>query len=107
VSAVKAVVLTHHHDDHRGNAERLRKEAAAQVFVHQADLAAAMRKNKPPRLPLWKPHVLHYLLHCLRSGATQVVPVVEASSFLDEDVLDVPGRPRVIHAPAIPLETQP
>jgi len=43
--------------------------------------------------------VLHYVLHCVRGGVTRTVPVVEASSFVDEEVLDVPGRPRVIHTP--------
>lgn len=99
VSAVKAVVLTHRHDDHRGNAERLRKEAGAKVLVHQDDLASTMRKNKPPRFPLWKPRVLHYVLHVMRSGVARTLPVAEASSFADEEVLDVPGRPRVIHTP--------
>lgn len=99
VSAVKAVVLTHHHDDHRGNAERLRKEAGAKVLVHQDDLASATRKNKLPKFPLWKPRVLHYFLHCGARGGARTLPVVEASSFVDEEVLDVPGRPRVIHAP--------
>lgn len=97
--AVKAVVLTHHHVDHRGNAERLRKEAGAKVLVHQDDLAATMRRAKPPGFPLWKPRVLRYFLHVLRRGAIRVPPVVEASSFIDEEVLDVPGRPRVIHMP--------
>ncbi len=49
LSAVKAVVLTHSHVDHIGNAERLRKEAGATVLVHAADLAMAMRKAKSPR----------------------------------------------------------
>jgi len=52
VSAVKAVVLTHHHDDHRGNAERLRKEAGAKVLVHRDDLATATGKAKRPRIAL-------------------------------------------------------
>jgi glyoxylase-like metal-dependent hydrolase (beta-lactamase superfamily II) len=43
--------------------------------------------------------VLHYVLHCLAGGAARTLPVVEASSFSDEEVLDVPGRPRMIHAP--------
>jgi glyoxylase-like metal-dependent hydrolase (beta-lactamase superfamily II) len=50
-------------------------------------------------IPLWKPRVLHYFLHALRNGAILVPPVVEASSFVDDEVLDVPGRPRVIHTP--------
>ncbi len=99
LSAVKAVVLTHHHDDHRGNAERLRTRAGATVLVHQDDLGAVMRKGKPPRFPLWQPRVLHYFLHVMTNGAAWVAPVAHASSFGDEEILDVPGRPRVIHTP--------
>jgi glyoxylase-like metal-dependent hydrolase (beta-lactamase superfamily II) len=39
------------------------------------------------------------MLHALRGGATRTVPVVEATVFVDEEVLDLPGRPRVIHVP--------
>lgn len=67
--------------------------------MHQDDLAAAMRRGKVPKFPLWKPRVLHYFLHVMRSGAIRTVPVAEASSFVDEEILDVPGGPRVIHAP--------
>ena len=84
-----------------GNAERLRSQAGARVLVHHDDLAAATRKGrgKPPRFPLWKPQVLHLVLHMLRNGVAGAVPVAEASSFADEEGLDVPGRPRVIHTP--------
>lgn len=99
LSAVEAVVLTHHHDDHRGNAERLRTQSGATVLVHHDDLSLATRRGKPPGFPLWKPRVLHYVLHCLRRGVVRTVPVAEASGFADEEVLDVPGRPRVIHVP--------
>jgi glyoxylase-like metal-dependent hydrolase (beta-lactamase superfamily II) len=99
LSAVKAVVLTHSHVDHLGNAERLRKEAVARVLIHEADLALATRKASPPRWPFWRPRVLRYFLHALRGGAVQMLPVVEASTFVDGEILDVPGRPRVIHTP--------
>jgi glyoxylase-like metal-dependent hydrolase (beta-lactamase superfamily II) len=100
LSAVKAVVLTHCHPDHIGNAERLRTQAGAAVLVHRGDLAAAMRKGaKPPRFPVWKPPVLHLVVHMLRNGVARTAPVAEASGLADDEVLDVPGRPRVIHTP--------
>ena len=99
LSSVKAVVLTHYHPDHMGNAERLRTQAGAAVLVHHDDRAAAMRKSRPALYPLWKPPVLHLVGHFLRNGVTRTAPVAEASGFTDEEVLDVPGRPRVIHTP--------
>ena len=41
----------------------------------------------------------HLVGHFLRNGVARTVPVAEASGFADEEVLDVPGRPRVIHTP--------
>ena len=100
LSAVKAVVLTHHHDDHRGNAERFRTQAGAAVLVHHDDLAATMRKGgKPPKFPVWRPRVFHLVQHMLRNGVAWTVPVAQASSFADDEVVDVPGRPHVIHTP--------
>ena len=37
--------------------------------------------------------------HFLRNGVAQTAPVAEAAGFAGEEVLDVPGRPRVIHVP--------
>jgi glyoxylase-like metal-dependent hydrolase (beta-lactamase superfamily II) len=34
-----------------------------------------------------------------RGGATRIVPIREVSTFGDGEVLDVPGRPRAVHAP--------
>ena len=51
--------------------------------------------------------MLHLVGHFLRNGVARTVPVAETSGFADEEVLDVPGRPRVIHTPATPPETRP
>src|SRR6201986_4578601 len=99
LSSVKAVVLTDYHPDHAGNAERLRTQAGAAVLVHHDDRAAAMRKGTPSLYPLWKPPVLHLVGHFLRNGVARTAPVAEATGFADEEALDVPGRPRVIHTP--------
>src|SRR6201997_5538998 len=82
-----------------GNAERLRTQAGAAVLVHHDDRAAAMRKEAPRLYPLWKPPVLHLGGHLLRTGVARTAPVAEASGFADDEVLDVPGCPRVIHTP--------
>jgi glyoxylase-like metal-dependent hydrolase (beta-lactamase superfamily II) len=37
--------------------------------------------------------------HAIRNGVARAAPVAVASSFSDEEVLEVPGHPRVIHAP--------
>jgi glyoxylase-like metal-dependent hydrolase (beta-lactamase superfamily II) len=99
LSSVKAVVLTHHHPDHIGTAERLRTQAGAAVLIHHDDRAAAMHTGRPPLYPLWKPPVLHLMGHFLRNGVARTAPVAEASGFAGDEVLDVPGRPRVIHTP--------
>ena len=57
-----------------------------------------MRKSRPA-YSLWKPPVLHLVGHFLRNGVTRTAPVAEASGFTDEEALNVPGRPRVIHTP--------
>src|SRR5260370_37627462 len=85
-----------------GNAERFRTQAGAAGLVHHDDRAAAMRKGRPPLYPLGKPPVLHLVGHFLRNGVARTVPVAEASAFAGEEVLDVPGRPRVIHTPGPP-----
>lgn len=104
IADVDAVLLTHSHPDHLGSAERIRKAADARVLIHEADAADAGRGGgSPPILGLLgamvRPFFARYVVHIARSGGLRVPPVTRVSTFADGEHLDVPGSPRVIHAP--------
>jgi glyoxylase-like metal-dependent hydrolase (beta-lactamase superfamily II) len=103
---VEAVVLTHSDGDHTGLAPRFR-DAGARVLIHAAD-AAALRKPGPkkghasPRHVLgnlWRREARTVLVDTLRHGGAKPSKVADPETYADGDILDVPGRPRVIHTP--------
>ena len=100
-----AVLLTHAHSDHTGFAERARVEAGARVWIHAADEQAA-RTGKAAGANDGK--ITSYLLRAafyrttfslLRRGGGRMIPIAEVSAFADGERIDVPGRPRAVHAP--------
>ena len=99
---IDAVLITHHHPDHAGNAERLRT-SGARVLSHPADAAYLRGEKRMSNLRivrfLWHPWYAVYMLHLLGRGVTQVPAVAQLDEIADGEVLDVPGSPRVIHAP--------
>jgi glyoxylase-like metal-dependent hydrolase (beta-lactamase superfamily II) len=99
---VDAVLITHHHADHAGNAERLRAHGA-RVLSHPADAPYLRGEKRVSNAGvvkyLWHPWFAVYMLRQVAKGVTRTPAVSELDEFVDGEVLDVPGSPRVVHAP--------
>jgi glyoxylase-like metal-dependent hydrolase (beta-lactamase superfamily II) len=99
---IDAVLITHHHPDHAGNAERLRS-FGARVFAHPADAPYLRGEKHLSRRGLgrflWRPWYAFYMGSYAVKGITRTPPVVQLDKLADNEILDVPGSPRVIHAP--------
>src|SRR5213596_2803884 len=93
---IDAVLITHHHPDHAGNAERLRS-SGARVLSHPADapyLRGEWRMSRKGVVRyLWHPWYAVYMLHLLTNGVTRVPAVAQLDEIADGEVLDVPGSP--------------
>ena len=101
LSDVKAVLLTHGDEDHLGFAERLRRDHAVPVFVHEADAQRAQGAAKPAAawgririLPL-----VQFLGYSAGHGGLKTAFLTEVNTFTAGETLAVPGRPLVIGLP--------
>ena len=102
IGDVRAVILTHGDADHKGFAEKLRAERGTPVHVHSAD--AELTRTGKGRIHERKlfgyaryPAFWKAMAGFARGG--RPLHVAEVKTFEDGDVLEVPGRPRAIHAP--------
>lgn len=102
VDAVEAVVVTHGHLDHLACVSHLRAEAGPTVYVPRGDRELAARKPKPDLGMLrhsLNPAGMRTAVSYLRQGVARARPVVDATALDDGETLDLPGRPRFLHAP--------
>lgn len=102
IDDVEAVVLTHGHSDHIGFAERMRATHGTPVTVHELDAALARGEVSNPQAGTGETKLtsmLGFLLYSVRKGALRIKTLGEVGTFTTDGTLDVPGAPRVIHAP--------
>jgi glyoxylase-like metal-dependent hydrolase (beta-lactamase superfamily II) len=102
IEDVRALVLTHGHDDHRGFAERLRVEHDVPVSIHVLDRALAQGEVGNPSAGMGERKLgslLRYMLWLIRHGAMRTKALTAVGTFDPGTTLDVPGALRVIHTP--------
>ena len=103
VTDVAAVLVTHGHADHFACVPALRRDApGVDVHLPRDDRAlAAKRPGVDPRVLAnsCRPAALRTAASYARQGMLSVRPLVDTLDLEDGDVLDVPGRPRFVHAP--------
>ena len=104
LDSVAAVVVTHGHADHFGFGAKAQQEGL-DVRVHEDDEKRVLGTYTgrfsagPFDLPMYRPSTWKVFIPLLRAGVMKLDHLETVGTFQDEDVLDLPGRPRAIHTP--------
>lgn len=103
IKDVEAIVLTHAHADHIGFAEKVRKQTNAPVYVHKNDAKMAQKPLQLPWIGLlsnaWRPYTATMLGVAIVNGVFTLPHLTKTVSIENNVVLDVPGKPRILHTP--------
>jgi glyoxylase-like metal-dependent hydrolase (beta-lactamase superfamily II) len=104
--AIQAVIVTHHHADHAGAAERVRSTGGVRILAGEADAWIVAGKYPSHASPGFYRQCsirlsgLRFIAHSAVAGGAKYRPVKTVESLKEEEAtLDLPGRPRVIHTP--------
>lgn len=102
---VRALLVSHGHFDHLGFARTVQQRWGTPVWAHDADLPICRHPYRyspeRPRLlyPLVHPRSLPVLTSMVAAGALTVPGVTPDHRLVPDTVVEVPGRPLVIHTP--------
>jgi glyoxylase-like metal-dependent hydrolase (beta-lactamase superfamily II) len=101
---IAAVLLTHGDADHTGVAAGIRSEVGAPVHLHPDDreLVRNPRPKKTDRSvvrELHRPDLWRIAVHLARNGGLRPPRLTRTTPLEDGATVEVPGRPRVFHAP--------
>jgi glyoxylase-like metal-dependent hydrolase (beta-lactamase superfamily II) len=99
---VRALILTHGDTDHIGFAGRLSREKKIPAYLFPSDDDRAHLKVKKPSSG-WGPvkigPLVGFLWYSALEGGLKIPPAGDLLPVEDGQVLDVPGKPRIIHTP--------
>ncbi|NBM19278.1 MBL fold metallo-hydrolase, partial [Streptomyces sp. GC420] len=103
--AVAAILVTHAHNDHIGSAEHFSRAYGTPVLLHEDEVPHARREFLHQvsvgtvLRNAWRPGVLPWAVHAIRSGGTADSRVTGPRAFPTTGPLDLPGRPVPVHTP--------
>jgi glyoxylase-like metal-dependent hydrolase (beta-lactamase superfamily II) len=103
--AIRAVIVTHHHADHAGTAERLRSTGGTRVLAGEGDAWIVTGRYPSHASPgfYWQcsrhGSGLRFLAHSAAAGGARYRPVASVETVAAEQTLGLPGRPRLIRTP--------
>ena len=105
VEDVRAVLITHAHIDHVGNADHVTALSSAPAYAHPDELAQ-LRGDVKHQVSagaivkqLWRPGVAPWLARAVRSGGTKQPTAAATALEMSGAPLDLPGHPVPVHTP--------